>query len=113
MEGNRYFDTETITERMAIQPASLLAEEGRFSQRLLTEDLASIKYLYQSNGFLDVKVNSEVRDNYDGQKDQIAVVIEIEEGPQTLVNSLEIVGNRAYTTGSSAVAVEQPSQPAL
>ncbi len=97
VEGNRYFDTETITERMAIQPASLLLKNGRFSQRLLTEDTASIKYLYQSNGFLGVKLTSEIQSDYEGKQDQIAVVIKIEEGPQTLVNSLRIVGNRSYS----------------
>ena len=97
VEGNRYFDTETITERMAIQPSSLLLKNGRFSQRLLTEDLASIKYLYQSNGFLDVKVNSDLQQNYEGKQDDIAVLVKIEEGPQTLVNSLQIVGNQSYT----------------
>ncbi len=97
VEGNRYFNTETITERLTIQPSSLLLKNGRFSQRLLTEDVASVKYLYQSNGFLDVKVDSAVQENYEGQKDQIAVVLKIEEGPQTLVNSLQIAGNRTYT----------------
>jgi len=97
VEGNRYFDTETITERMTVQPSSLLLKNGRFSQRLLAEDVASITYLYQSNGFLDVKVNSDVQENYDGRQDQIAVVIKIEEGPQTLVNALQIVGNHSYS----------------
>ncbi len=96
VEGNRYFDTETITERMTVQPASLLLPYGRFSQRLLTEDLASIKYLYQSNGFLDVKVNSELQSDYEGHQDEIAAVIKIEEGPQTLVNSLQVAGNHSY-----------------
>jgi outer membrane protein insertion porin family len=96
VEGNRYFDTETITERMTIQPSSLLLKNGRFSQRLLTEDVASIKYLYQSNGFLDVNVGSDLQENHEGKQDEIAVVVKIEEGPQTLVNSLQIAGNHSY-----------------
>jgi len=96
VEGNKYFDTETITERMAVQPSSLLLKNGRYSQRLLAGDVESIKNLYQSNGFLNVKVNDELKDDYEGQKDQIAVLIKIDEGPQTLVNSLQIVGNKTY-----------------
>ena len=112
VEGNRFFDTETITERMAIQPASLLLKNGRFSQRLLTGDLASIKYLYQSNGFLDVKVNSDLKENYEGKQDQITVVIKIEEGPQTLVNSLQIVGNHSYPLDRLQRLVSSlPNQP--
>jgi len=97
VEGNKYFDTETITERMAVQPSSLLLKNGRFSQRLLAGDLESIKNLYQSNGFLTVKVNAELEDDYEGRKDEIAVQIKIDEGPQTLVNSLQLVGNHSYT----------------
>jgi len=97
VEGNRYFDRETITERMTIQSSSVLLPNGRFSQRLLTEDAASIKYLYQSNGFQDVKVDSEVQQNYEGKQDQIAVVIKIDEGPQVLVKSLQIVGIHSYS----------------
>ncbi len=96
VEGNRYFDTETITERMSVQPSSLLLKSGRFSQRLLAGDLESIKYLYQSNGFLDVKVNADLQGNYEGHQDEIAVVIKIEEGTQTLVSSLQIAGNHSY-----------------
>ena len=96
VEGNHYFDTETITERMVVQPASLLLPKGRFSQRLLTEDVASIKDLYQSNGFLDAKVNSELLSNYENKQDEIAVLVKIEEGPQTLVNSLQVAGNQSY-----------------
>ena len=79
VEGNRDSDTETIIERMTAQPSSFLLKNGRFSQRLLTGDLASIKYLYQSNGFLDVKVNSDLQESYEGRQGEIAVVIKIEE----------------------------------
>jgi len=112
VEGNRYFDTETITERMAIQSSSLMLKNGRFSQRLLTGDVASIKYVYQSNGFLNVKVNSEVQGNYEGRQDQIAVVIKIEEGPQTLVQSLQILGNHTYPAGQlERLVASVPNQP--
>jgi outer membrane protein insertion porin family len=112
VEGNRYFDTDTITERMTVQPSSLLLKYGRFSQRLLTEDLASIKFLYQSNGFLGVKIDPDVQQNYQGQQDQIAVVIKVEEGPQTLVESLQIVGSRAYSPERlQRLVTSLPNQP--
>ena len=66
----------------AFQPA---LPNGRFSQRLLVEDLASIKYLYQANGFLDVKVTADLRTTMRARKTRWQVVIKIEEGPQTLV----------------------------
>ena len=99
LEGNKYFDTDTIRERIAIQPASIILSNGRFSQRLLADDLTVIKNLYQANGFLDVKVTADLQDDYQGREGQMAVVIKIEEGPQTLVNSLKVVGNNTFPPG--------------
>ena len=99
LEGNKYFDTDTIRERIAIQPASIILSNGRFSQRLLADDLTVIKNLYQANGFLDVKVTADLQDDYQGRENQMAVAIKIEEGPQTLVNSLKVVGNNTFPPG--------------
>jgi outer membrane protein insertion porin family len=96
LEGNKYFDHDTIRERMALQPSSVLLPNGRFSQRLLAGDLTVIKNLYQANGFLDVKVTSDLLDDYQGRKGQMAVVIKIEEGRQTLVKSLQVTGNHSF-----------------
>ena len=92
IEGNRYFDAATLRERMTVQPASITVPNGKFSQRLLTEDLSSIKYLYLANGFLEARVDSELRDNYQGKQDEMEVLIKVDEGPQTRVNGLKIEG---------------------
>ena len=96
VEGNKYFDTDTIRERMALQPSSMLLPNGRFSQRLLADDLTIIKNLYQANGFLDVNVTSDLQDDYQGRESQMEVVIKIEEGRQTLVNSLNVTGKPRF-----------------
>ncbi len=70
---------------------------GRFSQRLLTDDVTSIKYLYQANGFLDIKVSGDLEDNYEGKKNEMQIVIKIDEGPQTLVNDLKVEGANSTT----------------
>jgi outer membrane protein insertion porin family len=93
--GERYFDAATIRERMLLQPKSLTNRYGRFSQDLLRSDIEAIEELYRSNGFLDVRVASEVIDDYEGNKGDIAAFLKIEEGPQTLVSSLTIKGNQA------------------
>ena len=97
IEGNKYFDTRLIHERMAIQPASLMLPSGHFSQRLLTQDVATIKYLYLANGFLDVKVDPVLQDNYEGKSNEMQVAIKIDEGPQTIVNNLTIEGANSFT----------------
>ncbi len=92
VEGNKYFDRESIRERMLVQTANLTQPNGKFSQRLLSEDVNSIKYLYLSNGFLDVKVDTSLVDDYQGKKNEMEVLVKIDEGPQTLVHDVKIEG---------------------
>lgn len=102
--GNRYFDTNTIRERMYILPASLLRfPHGRYSQRYIDKDVGSIQDLYRSNGFRDAVVTSKVLDNYLGKEGALAVVVTVVEGPQWLVSGLSIEGvspqDRDYLLG--------------
>ena len=93
IEGNRYFSTETLRERMFLQTANLLQfRHGRFSGSLLRRDEDSIAALYRSNGFRDVSVTSRIVENYKGKADEIAVFVKVEEGPQWFVERLEIAG---------------------
>lgn len=93
VSGNYYFDSSTIRERMFIAPASLLRyRNGRFSQKILEQDKESIRGLYRSNGFRDAVVNSLVEDDYQGQKGNLSVTLNIEEGRQWFVNRLTLEG---------------------
>jgi outer membrane protein insertion porin family len=98
VEGNKYFDTAAIRERLGVEPSSLLLPNGRFSQRLLNGDVTSVKNLYQANGFLQVNVAAELGDDYQGKKNEMQVVIKIVEGPQTLVNAVKLVGSNSFTS---------------
>jgi outer membrane protein assembly factor BamA len=112
IDGNKYFDDETIRERMGVRPASGLLTHGIFSQSQLSRDLQSIENLYKANGFLSVKVKGSVADDYKGSKTDIAVAIAIEEGPQSRVNSLQIVGNKSFSTERiEALLTTIPGQP--
>jgi outer membrane protein insertion porin family len=95
IEGNHYFDTALIKERMSVQPTGWLLPHGKFSTEMLDRDVANIKDLYLANGFLKVKVSGEFQDNYRGKTGDIAVFLHIDEGPQTLVSAVSIDGNRA------------------
>jgi len=91
--GNRYFDTATLRERMAVRPASFpQLRYGRYSEQLLESDLEAIRALYRANGFREVQVRSRVEHNYRGKPQQMGVIIEIEEGPQWRVASLRLEG---------------------
>jgi outer membrane protein assembly complex protein YaeT len=92
--GNNFFGEDKLRENMQVQPAGRLLSRGRYSQSLLNTDVRSLEYLYRSNGFQQVKVVGAVLDDYQGEENQLALEIRIEEGPQTLVGTLQIVGNQ-------------------
>lgn len=93
ISGNRYFDTQTLRERMFMLPASFLRNRnGRFSQRILEQDKEVIRDVYRSNGFRDVAVTSRVEDDYKGQHGDLLVTLQVEEGAQWRVRNLTLAG---------------------
>ena len=94
ISGNKYFSNKTLRQRMQIEPASTFLTNGRFSTAFLKTDVSAIEALYVSNGFRDVKVSTKVDDNYKNVANHLAVHIDINEGPQTLVGTFRIVGNQ-------------------
>jgi len=112
VSGNKYFDEATIRERLSVQSKSWILTHGRFSQRMMTDDVNAIKALYQANGFEETKVDGSVEDNYESKKSDLAVVYRIVEGPQTLVKNLVIEGNTDYTNEQLAPLLSSvPGQP--
>ncbi len=92
-KGEPYFKADVIRERMLVQPAGRLLSQGLFSQSLLARDQLAIEDLYKSNGFLQVKVTSDVQDDYQGVRGRMRILVHIAEGPQTRVASLTLTGN--------------------
>ena len=90
--GNRYFDDDTLRERMFMKPASFSMRHGRYSEAFQHKDEENIANLYRSNGFRDVKVRSVVDRDYQGKAGQVAVTLYIEEGAQWLVDSVALNG---------------------
>ena len=98
--GNKYFPRQILRQRLRIQPAGRLFSHGRYSGDLLKSDVASLQALYVSNGFRQAKIQTKVDDNYHGAMNHLAVHIQIEEGPQTLVGAFQIVGNQKIAAQS-------------
>ncbi len=98
--GNQYFSTELILERMQVQKAGFGLSQGRFSQAMLTRDVRNIESLYKDNGFQQVKIETEVDDDYEGKAGRMRVVIKIDQGPQTRVASLDLEGVKSFPPDS-------------
>ena len=92
ISGNKYFNAELLRSHMQVQPAGRLLMKGIFSQRLLSNDVEALQNLYRANGFSQVTIRSVTHDDYRGKHNEIAISLQVEEGAQTLVGSLHIVG---------------------
>jgi outer membrane protein insertion porin family len=81
-----------LRSHMQIAAASRLLSHGHYSQGLLSDDIRVLQDLYRANGFQQIKITSKVADDYEGRENAIAVFLNIDVGPQTLVGALHIVG---------------------
>jgi outer membrane protein insertion porin family len=111
--GNRYFDAKTVREHLVVREAGRIRNRhGRYSQKLRDNDRAAILDLYRSNGFRDVQVAATTLDGYKGRTDELGVRYEIEEGPQSIVDRLEMEGaspdDTAHLRGIIQSAEGQP-----
>ena len=111
IRGNHYFREPDLRAAMQVQATSLLAPHGRFSRALLRSDVRDMESKYRANGFSKVKIDTRVEDDYRGVKNQIAVTVDIEEGPQTLVGKFSIVGNLTQPEQSFPPLNTQSGQP--
>lgn len=93
--GRKYFDEATLRERMFLAPASLFSRHGSYSEAFVRKDEENITLLYRASGFQDVKVTSSIERNYRGKEGDLAVTLHIDEGPQWVVDRLEMNGPAA------------------
>ena len=103
--GNRYFRTEDLRQRMQVQPAGRVFAYGRYNQNFLTADVRGMENIYRANGFADVKITTEVIDDYQGRENDVAIKIDIDEGPQMLVGTFRIVGNKTFSAPQLAAEI--------
>jgi outer membrane protein assembly complex protein YaeT len=90
--GRTYFTEEDLRERMFMQTAGFLRGRGRYSEAFRKKDEENIANLYKANGFRDVKVTSIVDRNFGGKTGEVGVTVNIEEGPQWLVENITVTG---------------------
>jgi outer membrane protein assembly complex protein YaeT len=111
--GARYFTEAEIRERLFIRKAGfLILRHGRYSDGFAKRDKENIEALYQGNGFHNVDVNVDAKDDYKGKKGDVAVTIRINEGAQYRVSTLDIEGmTRKDRPQIVAMLASQPGQP--
>jgi outer membrane protein insertion porin family len=87
--GNHQLSSADLLADVEIRKHSLLSR-GMFSQKLLNASVKNIQALYRNTGYEDVKVTPTVVDH----EPKIDVTFKIDEGTRTLVDHVEITGNR-------------------
>ena len=93
VQGNKFFETKEIRERMFLEPSGFIRlRHGRYSEGFVRRDEDAIKALYQSNGFRDVNVTITPVDDYQGKKGEVAATVNITEGPQYVVSNVTVNG---------------------
>ena len=97
IKGNRYFETETLGERLRVKRASLYVKNGVYSKQLVDADASSIQSLYRASGFLNAKVTSSAQDidvpgKHGKVQAQIAVTYTVDEGVQQKFGSVDVAG---------------------
>jgi outer membrane protein insertion porin family len=70
---------------------SHLWTRGSVSEKLLKQSTDNLEALYRDKGYENVKVTPRVTD----REPKIDVAFEIQEGPQTLVDNIQVTGNRS------------------
>jgi outer membrane protein insertion porin family len=112
-EGNATFGEDQLRRILRMKEAGIVSH-GVFSERLMREDAERITSFYQQRGFMDVKVDPEIRADFPVQG-KLTVAFKIQEGSKYLVEHLQIIGNDHIDEGrlsrEIAMAEGQPFSP--
>lgn len=90
-EGNKVFRSDRLLKLMATKKAWWFFRSGIFNEDAFEGDLDKIKVFYESQGYLDIRLEPEL--TYDGDGKFLWIKIKVDEGKKYLVDSISISGN--------------------
>jgi len=102
-EGNKAFKSDVLLRLMSTKTAWWFIRSGVFNEDAFDTDMDKLKAFYESNGYLDARMEPEFK--YDDDGKFLFVHIKVDEGRKYLVNSIGISGN--------AVIIEKDMRKAL
>ena len=105
-KGNNAVDSKQIKKQMLTRTPGIIAN-GAFVQETLEEDKRAITSLYLKQGYMNPMVKDHVKMHKDVKEKMhhIDLTLDIEEGPQTLVKSLNIQGLSVLSETQARAAV--------
>lgn len=90
-EGNKAFKSDHLVKLMATKTAWWFFRSGIFNEDTFEGDLEKVKVFYENSGYLDVKLEPELKYDEDGKF--LWINIKVDEGKKYLVNTVVITGN--------------------
>ncbi|HEY4781826.1 MAG TPA: POTRA domain-containing protein, partial [Chthoniobacterales bacterium] len=87
-QGNRQISADDLLPQVVVKRSHIWSH-GAISQKLLRQSVTNLQALYRDRGYESIKVTPQVTDH----EPKIDVAFTIEEGPQTLVDNIQVTGN--------------------
>ena len=87
--GNYHISPKELQEQVAVKKSHIWSH-GAVSEKLLKQSKDNIEALYRDRGYEKIKVTPRTVD----REPKIDVTFDVEEGPQTLVDDVEVTGNQ-------------------
>ncbi|MBN1930163.1 MAG: outer membrane protein assembly factor BamA [Desulfobacterales bacterium] len=94
IEGNHAFDDQKIKKQMLTRMPGFM-EKGIFVPEILEDDINAIKSLYLKEGYSNIQIKPDL--NWSDDKAKLSVALNISEGIQTIVSSMEVTGIQAIS----------------
>jgi outer membrane protein insertion porin family len=101
VQGNQYFDSNTLQQLLSVRAADYLDRHGTYSQALVAADITALETVYHNNGFSKVKIAPETLSGRGSSAsagdsagrnstEPLSVVYRIDEGQQQRVAVLRL-----------------------
>ena len=91
-ESNRAIPTTELVAVISPPAQGIYSPPPLYSRTLLENKLNALTALYQSKGFLDVRISPRVDDHFRNDPDHWFVTFQVEEGPKATVHQLTLKG---------------------
>ncbi len=94
VEGNLAFSDKKILKLISTRKDTLFTS-GFFKKEIFDQDLAKIKAFYQSEGYIDVEVDHELR--YDPSGKLLYLTLKLSEGEKYYTGQIKIRGSKIFS----------------
>jgi outer membrane protein assembly factor BamA len=92
INGNQHFSEKELLSHVPLRKAHFLSR-GKYSEKLVRSSVKNLTAVYQAAGFSDVQVTPQVTT----RGGNVAVKFQVQEGPQDIVESLQLEGNHGLS----------------